>query len=400
MRPVEIKKNVFWVGCVDWNGIEFHGYSLAQHGTTYNAYLVLDDKITLFDTVKSNFKDQFLDIVSQVVDPKDIDYIVANHLEPDHGGCLKDMVEIVNPEKVFCSPMGKKAIEAHFHGQDWPLEVMKTGTSVSLGSRTVNFIETRMLHWPDSMVSFIPEDKLLISNDVFGQNLATSERFSDQVDRGMLKRRMSEYYANIVVPFSPIVEKTLDALAELKLDVDMIAPDHGLIFRGPDEVRFALDSYREFAAQKPANRAVIIYDTMWHSTAKMAQALADGLIDEDVSVRIMSLKSYHHSEVMSEVFNAGAVLVGSPTHNNGILPLVAGMLTYMQGLRPRNKVAAAFGSFGWSGESVKVITAWLEKMKMEMVGPPVKANYVPDREALDLCAELGRNVGQALKAKL
>ncbi|NJB68167.1 flavorubredoxin [Desulfobaculum xiamenense] len=399
MRPVEIKKDVFWVGCIDWNGIDFHGYSVARFGTTYNAYLVKDEKITLFDTVKAEFRDEFLDILSQVVNIEDIDYIVANHLEPDHGGLLAELVERAKPEKIFCSPMGQRAIEAHFHPQGWPIEAMKSGSSISLGKRTVQFVETRMLHWPDSMLSYIPEDKLLISNDAFGQNVAASERFADELERGFLKRRMMEYYANIVVPYSPVVEKTLDGVADLKLDIDMIAPDHGVIFRGTEDVNFALDTYREFAEQKPANRAVIVYDTMWHSTEKMAKAIADGLLDEGVSVRIMHLKSYHHSEVMTEVFQAGAVLVGSPTHNNGILPLVADMLTYMKGLRPQNKIGAAFGSFGWSGECVKTITEWLESMSFEMIDP-VKTKHVPDRASLDECVELGRAVGKALKAKI
>lgn len=399
MRPIEIKKDVFWVGCVDWNGKDFHGYSIAQHGTTYNAYLVKDEKITLFDTVKAEFRAEFLDILSQVVNIEDIDYIVANHLEPDHGGLLADLVELAKPEKIFCSPMGKRAIEAHFHPENWPIEAMKSGSSISLGQRTVQFIETRMLHWPDSMLSYIPEDKLLITNDAFGQNVASSERYADEIDRGFLKRRMMEYYANIVVPYSPVVEKTLDGVTDLNIDVDMIAPDHGLIFRGEEDVKFAMDTYREFAEQKPSNRAVIVYDTMWHSTEKMAKAIADGLLDEGVSVRLMHLKSFHHSEVMTEVFKSGAVLVGSPTHNNGILPLVADMLTYMKGLRPQNKIGAAFGSFGWSGECVKSITEWLNAMSFEVIDP-VKTKHVPDASSLEECVELGRAVGKALKAKI
>lgn len=400
MRPVQIKEGVYWVGAVDWSTIDFHGYSVARHGTTYNAYLVIDDKITLFDTVKAPFVDEFLDCISQIVDPCKIDYIVANHMEPDHAGALPRMVSECSPEKIFCSPMGKRSLEAHFHPEGWPIEPMKTGTSINLGKRNVHFVEARMLHWPDSMLSYIPEEKMLIANDAFGQNIASSERFFDEMDKGYVKRRMSEYYGNIVVPYSQIVDKTLDAVDEMGIEIDMICPDHGLIFRGKEDVQFAIDTYREFAAQKPTNRAVVLYDTMWHSTEKMASAIADGLMDEGVSVRVMSLKSFHHSEVMSEVFKAGAVVVGSPTHNNGILPLVADMLTYMKGLRPQNKVAAAFGSYGWSGECVKVINSWLEDMKFDVVDPAVKVKHVPDREVLNQCIELGRAVGQRLKEKL
>jgi len=400
MRPVEIKKNVWWVGAVDWNTIDFHGYSLARHGTTYNAYLVLDEKITLFDTVKAPFVEQFLDTIAQVVDPCKIDYIVANHLEPDHGGALPQLVGACGPEKVFCSPMGERAIDAHFHPQGWPIQTVKSGESINIGKRNVHFVETRMLHWPDSMLSYIPEDKLLICNDAFGQNIASTERFVDEMDKGFVRRRMVEYYGNIVTPYSQIVDKTLDAVVEMGLEIDMIAPDHGLIFRGEEDVNFALSTYREFAAQEFTNRAVVVFDTMWHSTEKMAWAIADGLTDEGVSTRVMALKSFHHSEVMSEIFQAGAVVVGSPTHNNGILPLVSDLLTYMKGLKPKNKIAAAFGSFGWSGECVKIITEWLEDMKFEVVDQAVKVKHVPDQAVLDACVELGRAVGQALKAKL
>ncbi len=400
MRPVQIKEGIYWVGAVDWNNIDFHGYSLARHGTTYNAYLVIDEKITLFDTVKHPFRDQFLECISQVVDPCDIDYIVANHLEPDHAGCLPELIAACKPEKVFCSPMGQRAMEAHFDTTGWPVEAMKSGSSISLGKRTVQFAETRMLHWPDSMFSFIPEDKLLIVNDAFGQNIASSERYADEVERGFLHRRMTEYYGNIVLPYSQIVEKTLAAIPELGWDIDMIAPDHGLIFRGKEMVDFALKTYADFAAQKPSNRAIVVFDTMWHSTEKMACAVADGLMDEGVSVRIMNLKSFHHSEVMTEIAQAGAVCVGSPTHNNGILPLVADMLTYMKGLKPQNKVGAAFGSFGWSGECVKIISQWLTDIGVEVVDPAVKVKHVPDKAVLDQCVELGRAVGRALKEKL
>lgn len=399
MRPLEIKKDIYWVGAVDWNGRDFHGYSRSPIGTTYNAYLVKDEKIALFDTVKYENKAEMLCRISQVVEVQKIDYLVINHLEPDHAGCLADMVELVKPEKIYCSPMGLRAMEAHFHFKDWPVEVVKSGDSISLGQRKVHFLETRMLHWPDSMFSYLPQDKLLICNDAFGQNIASTERFADQIDRDILKHAMREYYANIVLPFSPIVLKTLDLVAEMGLEIDMIAPDHGLIFRGQD-VAFALDSYRAFAEQKPSNKAVITYDTMWHSTEKMAQAIAAGLAEEGVSVKIMGLKANHHSAVMTEIFDAAAVIVGSPTHNNGILPKVAGLLTYVKGLRPQNKIGAAFGSFGWSGESVKIITEWLEKMEMELVSEPVKCKHIPTHGDYEKCRLLGQTVGKAIKAKL
>ncbi|GAB6124768.1 FprA family A-type flavoprotein [Humidesulfovibrio idahonensis] len=402
MKPVEIKKDIFWVGAVDWNSRDFHGYSLSPRGTTYNAFLVKDEKITLFDTVKADFTSELMCSIAQACGgtPR-IDYMVVNHLEPDHAGCLDTIVERYHPEKIFCSPMGEKALRSYYHNsQDWPVEVVPTGASIKIGKRTVQFIETRMLHWPDNMISYIPEDKIAFSSDAFGQNWASTERFADEVDRHALNAALADYYANIVLPYSPVVLKTLDQLAGMNLDIDMLCPDHGLIWRGKDEVAHALNSYREYALQKPTKKAVIVYDTMWHSTEKMARAICDGLADEGISVRIMSVKHNHHSAVMREVFDAAAVLVGSPTHNNGILPLVADVLTYMKGLRPQNKLAAAFGSFGWSGECVKIITEHLTGMGMELIEPAVKVKNLPSHETYQACFELGKKVGQAINAKL
>lgn len=400
MKALEIKKDIYWVGAVDYASLDFHGYSLSPHGTTYNTYLVKDEKNVLFDTVKDSFAGTLLCRLSSVIEPGKIDYIVVNHVELDHSAALPKLIEACKPEAVFCSPMGLKAIETHFEGcENWPIKVVKTGDSVSIGKRNIHFLETRMLHWPDSMFSYIPEDKLLISNDAFGQNIACSERFADEVDRPALEHAMVEYYHNIVLPYSQQVLKVLAQAAELKLDIDMIAPDHGLIFRGKEDVRFAIDAYKRFAEQKTKKRAVIVYDTMWHSTEKMAYAIAEGLNSVGVPTRIMDLKTNHHSAVMTEIARCGLVVVGSPTHNNGILPFVSGFLTYMKGLRPQNRLGAAFGSFGWSGECVKIISDRLAEMGLEMPVEPVKTKYVPKHDALCQCAEIGAALGAALAAK-
>ncbi len=401
MRPVEICKDVFWTGVVDWNSRDFHGYALSPRGTTYNAYLVKDEKLTLFDTVSANHAGELICAISHLAKPEDVDYLVLNHLEPDHAGALPRIVEACKPEKIFCSPMGLKAMKTYFHDavDAWPVQTVKTGDSISLGRREVHFVETRMLHWPDSMVSYLPQDKLLISQDAFGQNIASSERFVDQMNRHAVHRAMQEYYANIVLPYSPVVLKTLDQIATLGLEIDIVAPDHGLIFRTPEDVQFVFDSYREFAEQKPRNKAVIVYDTMWRSTASMAEAIASALESEGVEVKLMWLKANHHSAVMTEVLDAAAVIVGSPTHNNGVLPFVAEVLQYMTGLRPQNKIGASFGSFGWSGESVKVIAEHLQKMNMELPAEPVKCQNKPTHADLARCVELGKTLAQAIQAK-
>lgn len=400
MKPTELKKDIYWIGVVDWNRRNFHGYSISHKGTTYNNFLIKDEKVTLIDTVAEEFWGTMQCNIAHVLgkDAK-IDYFVINHLEPDHAGCLAKAIEKYQPEKIYTSPMGEKAMKAHFHYEDWPVEVVPSGSEIKIGSRTLQFVETRMLHWPDAMLTYCPEDKIAFTNDAFGQNWATSERFADEVDRYPLEKRMKEYYANIVLPYSPVVLKTLGALGEMNLDIDMICPDHGLLFRGKEDCEWVLNKYIEFAEQKPKNKAVIVYDTMWHSTEKMALAVASGLADEGVSVRVMCMKNNHHSEVMSEIYDAAAVVVGSPTHNNGILPLMADMLTYMKGLRPQNKIGAAIGSFGWSGECVKVLTQWLEDMSMEVV-EPVKSKFVPNHDTMKQCYDQGVAIAAAIKAKL
>lgn len=400
MQPLQIKEDVYWVGAVDFASRDFHGYSLSPRGTTYNAYVIRDEKNVLFDTVKHEFTGTMLCRLANLMDPEKIDYIVVNHVELDHSGSLAKMVEVCKPEAVFCSPMGQKAIAAHFPESDkWPLRVVKTGDSISMGKRSIQFIETRMLHWPDSMLSFIPEEKLLISNDAFGQNIASSERFADELEREVIEHAMVEYYHNIVLPYSSQVLKVLDHVAALKLDIEMIAPDHGLIFRGREEVNYALGAYRRFAEQKTRKRAIITYDTMWHSTEKMAYAIGEGLRKAGVPYRLMDLKHNHHSAVMTEVGRSGLVIVGSPTHNNGIMPAVAGFLCYMKGLRPKNRLGAAFGSFGWSGECVKIITEQLQAMGLETPVEAVKTQFVPTHEVLSQCFEMGNALGEALKAK-
>ena len=398
MRPVEIKDGIHWIGAVDWNRRDFHGYSKAHKGTTYNNFLIVDEKVTLVDTVAEEFWGTLQCNVAQVLGDRKIDYFVINHLEPDHAGSLALAVEKYQPKKIYTSPMGQKSMMAHFKYKDWPVEVVPTGTEIKLGKRTLHFIETRMLHWPDSMLTYCPEAKLVFTNDAFGQNWATSERWADQVDRYRLEELMANYYANIVLPYSPVVIKTLAAIKEMGLEIDTICPDHGLMFRG-DDCAWAMNKYQEFAEQKPKNKAVIVFDTMWHSTEKMAEAIASGLADEGVSVRVMCMKNNHHSDVMAEVFDAAAVIVGSPTHNNGILPLMADMLTYMKGLRPQNKIGSAIGSYGWSGECVKILTKWLEDMNME-VFDPIKTQFVPDHDVLGKCYEHGKQLAAAIKAKL
>ncbi len=393
MKAQEIKKDIFWVGAIDWNIRDFHGYSTYK-GTTYNAYLVKDEKIALFDTVKKSHISDLLHHISQLTDPTSIDYIIVNHVEMDHSGALPEIIARVKPEKIYCSKMGLKAINDHFHPTDWPLEAVKSGDSISLGKKTVQFLETRMLHWPDSMFSYIPEEKLLISSDAFGQHLATSERFDDEVDFSVLMEQTAKYYANILTLFSPLIQKLLTKVAEMNLDFDMIAPDHGVIWRS--HVKDVLDAYNNWSQHKGQRKALVIYDTMWESTEKMAKAITTGINMEGVSVKLINLAKTHRSEVMTDVLDAKAVILGCATLNNGLLPRMAGFLMYMRGLRPTNKIGAAFGSYGWSGEAVKLMNAAMEEMKFNIIEPGLRIKYVPDHDSLKPCVEMGRRIAQAL----
>lgn len=391
---IEVKKDLYWVGGVDWTVRDFHGYS-TKKGTTYNAFLAMDDKITLFDTVKKPFKNDLLHCIYKVIEPSKIDYLVVNHVEPDHSGAIVEIIDTIKPEKVFCSPRGKKALLEHYHREDWPYEVVQTGTEVSLGKRTVHFLETRMLHWPDSMFSYLKEDAVLIASDAFGQHWATTERFNDQVDTAELMQHAAKYYANILLPYSNLIQKLIADVTKMNLKIDMICPDHGLIWR--DNPMQIVAAYDEWSRQVAKDKALVIYDTMWGSTETMAKAVLDGLVEGGLSVKMLDLRVDHRSDVMTELLDAKAVVLGSSTLNNSMLPPMADMLCYMKGLRPMNKVGAAFGSFGWSGEAVKHMTKILEEMKVKVVDPGVSHQFVPQHEALKKCVELGRKIAQAAK---
>ncbi len=394
MAITKIKDDLYWVGAVDWDVRDFHGYAIYK-GTTYNAYLAMDEKITLFDTVKANFYEDLLFHLRELIEPSKIDYLVVNHVEMDHSGCLPKIIELVKPEKVFCSPMGEKALLEHFHRPDWPLQVVKSGDSIRLGKKTVTFLETRMLHWPDSMFSYIPEDKLLISSDAFGQHVATAERFVDEVEMGEVMRHAAKYYANILNLFSPNVQKLLAQVAELKLDIDMVAPDHGLIWRGNHQV--ILEAYDRWSRRETTRKALVIYDSMWHSTTKMAKAIAGAISREGVAVKMMNLAVTHRSDIMTEILDCRALVFGSPTLNNGILPRMGDFLTYLKGLRPKGKVGAAFGSFGWSGEAVKIMNEAMEGMEVKVLDPGLKVRNVPTDEDFAKCKALGAKIAAAVK---
>jgi flavorubredoxin len=372
-KAVRISDRVHWVGAIDWGIRDFHGYS-TRRGTTYNAYLVLADDITLIDTVRAPFRDEFMSRVRSVVDPRDIKVIVSNHSEMDHSGLLPEVVKEVGPREVIASTMGAKALAEHFHGFDGVVAV-KDGERRSLGNMSLSFYETRMLHWPDSMVSYLAEEQLLFSQDAFGMHLASSERFDDELDPAVLNEEARKYYANILMPFSPVVAKALARLQALALPTKLVAPDHGPVWR--KDIGGILASYGRWAEQRPTRTAVVVYDTMWGSTAAMARAISDGLAAGGASARLLPLAASGRSDVATEVLEAGALLVGSSTLNGQMLPRVADVLTYLKGLKPANLIGQAFGSYGWSGEAAQHVQDALTQMKVAMVGEPQRCRYVP-----------------------
>ncbi len=400
MQPVLLKNDIYWVGAVDYNLRNFHRYSRSPMGSTYNAYLVKDEKNVLFDTVDEEYSDELLKRISELMDPSEIDYIVLNHMEKDHAGSIEHIVEVCKPEKIFCSVMGEKSLKSQFNTEGWPIHVVKDGERLNIGKRNITFLETRMLHWPDSMVSYLEEDKILISNDAFGQNVATSRRFADEYERPLLLQAMKDYYYNIILPYSPLVLKTLERVKKLGIEIDIIAPDHGLIFRTKEDIEFLLNTYVEMATQPYKLNAVIAYESLWGASKKMAYAIGDGLQSVGVPFTIIDAQENHCSTVMNALADASALILGSSTRNNMPLVNMIGLMAHVKGLKPKNLVGAAFGSYGWSGESPKAINDELVSMGVEVVAEPVRAYFGPSEADLKACFELGQKVGNALKEKV
>ncbi len=390
---VKIAEKIYWVGVIDWGIRDFHGYRTSR-GTTYNAYLILADKITLIDTVKAGFLSEMISRVASAVDPRKIDYIVSNHSEPDHTGELLAALEVIQPEKVFASKMGAKAIRQYYGVSE--VIAVENGGTLDLGGERLRFTETRMLHWPDSMFTYAEASQILFSQDAFGMHLASSERFADRIDRSLLLEEAAKYYANIVMPYAPVVRKTLETLEKQGLSLSIVAPDHGPIYRDQKDISWILESYRSWAEKKPRRKAVVVFDTMWHSTESMARAIEEGLTVAGAEVAFHPLGSSHRSDVATDVLDAGALIVGSPTINNNLFPTVADTLSYLKGLKPTNLKGFAFGSYGWSGEAPRQIDTLLREMGVEVVEEPLRIQYAPSDADLQRCRDLGERLGHAL----
>jgi anaerobic nitric oxide reductase flavorubredoxin len=396
--PTELAKGVYWVGAVDWGIRHFHGHELTTHrGTSYNAYLIVDSKIALVDTVWDPFQEEWLESLRTLIDPARIDYVIANHSEPDHSGSLPALMRLCPKAEVVVSKRGAESIPGHYH-QSWNFHPVVTGDRISLGSRELVFIEAPMLHWPDSMFTYLTGDAILMPNDAFGQHYASDFRFNDLVNQHELFEEALKYYVNILTPFSPLVIKKIEEIVGLKLPVSMIAPSHGVIWR-KDPMQIAA-KYQEWAAQVPEKRAVILYDTMWQATRKMAEAVGEGLAAEGVPFKLLHMAVTDRNDALVEVFRSRAVIIGSPTVNMGLLPSILPILGDLRGLKFKNKIGASFGSCGWSGESVRQIDEHFDACRIPLAAPHVLAKWQPTADDLGKCRAMGRTVAKAVMAAM
>ncbi len=395
--PFEIKPGVHWVGKVDWELRTFHGQEYSTHrGSSYNAYLVRGERTVLIDTVWGPYAEEFVAGLAALLPLDQIDHVVMNHNEPDHAGSLARLMREIPGVPVHCSRMALQSIPGQFHG-DWNLVPHKTGDVLDLGAgRALTFVEMNMLHWPDSMASYLSGDGILFSNDAFGQHVASEGLYADTVDPCELWAEAVKYYANILTPFSGLLQKKLAEIAALGVPIEMICPSHGVIWReNPMQI---VERYAAWADAYAEDRVVLLYDTMWDATRLMAEAIADGLRQAlpGTEVRLFNTARTDKNDCITEIFRARGVLVGSPTINRGILHSVAGLLEVATGLKFQGKKAAAFGSFGWSGESVKHIAQALEQAGFEVVDPGLRLKWRPDAGALEQCREFGRRFAAAL----
>jgi len=382
-------ENVDWVGYVDWNVRDFHGYS-TERGATYNAYLVRDEKTALIDAVKQPFAEQLLANVAALCELSKVDYVVCNHAEPDHAGGLPRVMAALPNARLVCDRKCAEGLSKHFDTSGWRIQLVATGDTVSLGKRTLHFIETPMVHWPESMFTHIPQEKLLFSMDAFGQHYATSQRFDDEVSLWTAMEEAKTYYANIIMPYGRRVAAVLKQAASL--EIDMIAPSHGVIWRS--HAGKILEAYRRWSTCRPEPKVLVIYDTMWDSTGRMARAIHEGASLPGVEAVLIHVRRWDLTRIAAEVLDAAAIAFGSPTLNREMMPMAGAVLTYMKGLRPSGKAGFAFGSYGWGRGGPEAVNECLKAMNWEIVRDPLTAQYRPAPDVLEACRVAGEALGE------
>jgi flavorubredoxin len=388
----KISDTVSWVGKIDWELNRFHGDEYSTHkGSSYNSYLIRDEKTVLIDTVWEPFSKEFVANLKKEIDLNKIDYIIANHSEIDHSGALAELMEEIPDTPIYCTKNGAKILKGHHH-KDWNFVEVKTGDTLDIGKNKLIFVEARMLHWPDSMMTYMSGENILFSNDAFGQHYASELMYNDKVDNDELYDEALKYYANILTPFSKFVVSKIEEVVALNIPIEMICPSHGIIWR--DNPLQIVNKYMDWAKNYQENQIAIVYDTMWNGTRRMAEAIAEGIKskDKDVDIKLFNCAKRDKNDIITEVFKSKMILVGSSTINSGILTATAGILEMIKGMKFTNKKAAAFGSYGWSGEAVKIITEQLKEAKFDVVNDGIRELWNPDEEALERCREFGRNL--------
>lgn len=392
----KITDKVSWVGKIDWDLKKFHGNEYSTHrGSSYNSYLIRDKKNVLIDTVWIPYAKEFVENLKKEIDLKDIDYIIINHAEIDHSGALLELMREIPDTPIYCTNNGIKSIKGHYH-KDWNFVPVKTGDTLDIGESKLTFVEARMLHWPDTMFTYMSGDNILFSNDAFGQHYASEEMYNDCVDQCELFQEAIKYYANILTPFSKLVKNKIEEVLGFNLPVNLICTSHGVIWR--DDPTQIIKKYLEWADNYQENQITLLYDSMWEGTRRMAEAIAEGIrkADKDVLIKIYNVSKTDKNDIITEVFKSKAIMVGSPTIDKTIMFSAAGLLEMIKGLEFKNKKAAAFGSYGWSGECTKVITAKLKEAGMDVIDDGIKVLWNPDDEAITLCKEYGYNFVQKL----
>ena len=392
----KIKNNVYWVGKTDWELKKFHGNEYSTHrGSTYNSYLIREEKNVLIDTVWKPFAKEFIENLSKEINLEKIDYVIANHAEIDHSGALPELMERIPNTPVYCTTNGVKSLKGHYH-KNWNFQPVKTGDTLELGNgKQLVFVEMKMLHWPDSMACYMTGDNILFSNDAFGQHYANEYMYNDLVDQNELFTECIKYYANILTPFSSLVDKKIKEVLSLNLPIDIIATSHGVIWR--DNPTQIVEKYLAWANNYQENQITILYDTMWNGTKRMAEAISKGIVETDktVNVKLYNIANSDKNDVLTEIFKSKTILVGSPTIGGGIISTTAEILEMIKGLRFKNKKAASFGCYGWSGESVKLIKDHLEKSGFTIINDGIRALWNPDQESIDKCVEFGKEIANA-----
>lgn len=388
MGSIEIKKGIYWVGAVDWNVKTFHGHTYnTQRGTTYNSYLIVDDKIALVDTVYGPFAGEMIEKIRAIVPPEKIDYVIANHVETDHSGAMPALMKLCPKAKVYGTAKCKEGLYRYYY-ENWDFQVVKTGDRLPLGKRTLTFLEAPMIHWPDSMFTYCREEELLLPNDAFGQHYATGERFDDEVGQFELMDEAAKYYANILWPLSSLILKKIEEVQKMNVPINMIAPSHGIIWR-KDPMRI-VNAYVSWAKNESSKKVVVVYESMWGATEKMARKIMEGLLDSGVKAKLFDITASDRTEVVKEMLDAKGFLIGSSTHDNDMLPTIAGFLEFVKGLKPKGRIAGLFGSFGWAGGAVASMEKVVKESGVDIAIAPVAFKYMPDGNDLKKCYDYGK----------